>query len=217
MAIAFFDMDGTIINGDTNDLVMGKLKNTGLIDEAFIRKLESFEETFYRGCLDIYAFMRFASAPFKDMSAKQRDDLLASVVKEVILPRVYPGALRTIKFHKANHDAIAIVTSTADFLAKHVASLLGIDNVIATPIECVDGKVTGNIVGEPAYKELKVTKIKQFVQEKGLSLDGAYAYGDSINDVPMLLLCSHKIAVNPNEKLLNDPVFGQLECVDWSV
>ncbi|MGN1282021.1 MAG: HAD family hydrolase, partial [Succinivibrio sp.] len=148
---------------------------------------------------------------------KNRDALLSEIVREKIIPHVFPGARRAIEFHKKRNDLIVIVTSTADFLARHIARQVGIDHVIATSIECVDGKVTGKIVGDPAYKELKVTKIRQFVEQNDLSIEDSYAYGDSVNDIPMLLLCTHKIAVNPNEKLLNDPLINQFECVDWSV
>ena len=118
-------------------------------------------------------------------------------------------------FHKKRGDRIFIVTSTCDYIVEHVASLLGISDYIAAPMEKVDGRLTGKQCGIVPYQEDKVKRINEILKKDNLSLEDSYAYGDSINDLPMLMMCTHRFAVDPNEKLLNHPDLKALKVVNW--
>ena len=127
MSLALFDMDGTLIDGDTNDISFSQYLAKGLIDNSVIDKLNYFEDLFYKGVLDINEFVRFAVTPLLNFSKEKRDLVLDGIVKDHIYPKVRAGALKQIKFHQDRGDTVVIVTSTMDYLVEVVARYLNIE------------------------------------------------------------------------------------------
>lgn len=216
MAIAFFDMDGTLIYGDTNDLSLKYFIEKGLATPDRYAHLKECGQLFFKGVLDINAFVRFAVEPLVGIKKERLQEILSDCVKSRILPHVKKGALRAIDFHKKRGDTTVIVTSTMDYLVEHVAKGCGIDNIIAAPMERIDGVLTGKQCGVVPYQQDKVNRIHAFLKEHNLSLDDAYAYGDTVNDLPMLLMSAHRYAINPNAELIKHPDFNKLIVEDWN-
>ena len=215
MSLAFFDMDGTLVGGDTNDITLHHFVKLGIAPSDMLVKLSECERKFFEGSLDINDFVRFAVTPLLKLSKDEQYKVLHETVRDLIIPLVKPGAKRALDFHKKRGDRIFIVTSTCDYIVEHVASLLGISDYIAAPMEKVDGRLTGKQCGIVPYQEDKVKRINEILKKDNLSLEDSYAYGDSINDLPMLMMCTHRFAVDPNEKLLNHPDLKALKVVNW--
>lgn len=216
MAVAFFDMDGTLIDGDTNDLSLRYMIDKGLATEDRYQKLRHYGELFFQGVLDINQFILFAVEPLVGIEKDNLQALLTDCVNSRILPHVKPGAKKAIEFHKQRGDCTVIVTSTMDYLVEHVAKGLGIDNIIAAPMERIEGVLTGKQSGLVPYQEGKVIRIKEFIKDNGVDMSESYAYGDTINDLPMLLLCNHRYAIDPNDKLVAHPDFNKLILKSWN-
>lgn len=216
MSLALFDMDGTIIDGDTNDISFNQYLAQGLIDKSVIDKLNYFEDLFYKGVLDINEFVRFAVTPLLNFSKEKRDHVLDSIVKNYIYPKVRLGALKQIKFHKDRGDTVVIVTSTMDYLVEVVARYLKVEYYLGAPMEQQDGRLTGKQAGIVPFQQDKITCVKEFAMQHHLSLEGAYGYGDSVNDIPMLSICEHKFAVNPNLKLLEHEFIKECTVLNWA-
>ena len=215
MSLAFFDMDGTLVGGDTNDITLHHFVKLGIAPSDMLVKLSECERKFFEGSLDINDFVRFAVTPLLKLSKDEQYKVLHETVRDLIIPLVKPGAKRALEFHKKRGDRIFIVTSTCDYIVEHVALLLGIGDYIAAPMEKVDGRLTGKQSGIVPYQEDKVKRINEILKKDNLSLEDSYAYGDSINDLPMLMMCTHRFAVDPNEKLLNHPDLKALKVVNW--
>lgn len=215
MAFAFFDMDGTIIDGDSNDITYYELFVRKLVDKAFIEKLENYEDMFYRGVLDINEFVSFATTPFQKYNQNELDELLGSIVNTKIAPLFKKGAIERIKYHKEKGDTVIIVTATNDYIVKHIAKALGIDDYIASKMEVVDGHLTGNKLLEVPFKSGKETRIKKYLQGKDFSLKDSCAYGDSVNDIEMMLMCENAYMVDPNENMLKDPRVKNMKVVSF--
>ncbi len=215
MSLALFDMDGTIIDGDTNDISFNQYLAQGLIDKSVIDKLNYFEDLFYKGVLDINEFVRFAATPLLNFSKEKRDLVLDNIVKNNIYPKVRLDALKQIKFHKDRGDTVVIVTSTMDYLVEVVARYLKVEYYLGAPMELQGGRLTGKQAGIVPFQQDKITCVKEFAMQHHLSLEGAYGYGDSVNDIPMLSICEHKFAVNPNQKLLEHEFIKECTVEDW--
>ena len=216
MSLALFDMDGTIIDGDTNDISFNHYLAQGLIDKSVIDKLNYFEDLFYKGVLDINEFVRFAVTPLLNFSKEKRGEVLDSIVKNFIYPKVRADALKQIKFHKDRGDTVVIVTSTMDYLVEVVARYLKVEYYLGAPMEQQDGRLTGKQAGIVPFQQDKITCVKEFAMQHHLSLEGAYGYGDSVNDIPMLSICEHKFAVNPNQKLLEHEFIKECTVLNWA-
>lgn len=215
MSLALFDMDGTIIDGDTNDISFNQYLAQGLIDKSVIDKLNYFEDLFYKGVLDINEFVRFAVTPLLNFTKEKRDLVLDGIVKNNIYPKVRLDALKQIKFHKDRGDTVVIVTSTMDYLVEVVASYLKVEYYLGAPMEQQDGRLTGKQAGIVPFQQDKITCVKEFAMRHHLSLEGMYGYGDSVNDIPMLSICEHKFAVNPNQKLLEHEFIKECSVLNW--
>lgn len=215
MSLALFDMDGTIIDGDTNDISFNQYLAQGLIDKSVIDKLNYFEDLFYKGVLDINEFVRFAVTPLLNFTKEKRDLVLDNIVKNNIYPKVRLDALKQIKFHKDRGDTVVIVTSTMDYLVEVVASYLKVEYYLGAPMEQQDGRLTGKQAGIVPFQQDKITCVKEFAMRHHLSLEGMYGYGDSVNDIPMLSICEHKFAVNPNQKLLEHEFIKECSVLNW--
>ena len=215
MAAAFFDMDGTLIDGDTNDLSLHFFVRKGLKPKEFLAPLSEMGRLFFLGKVDINEVARFAVQPLIGLDAAQRTALLEECVREAIAPHFKPGAKAAVAFHHRRGDTLVMVTSTNDYLARKVADAFGIEYVIASPMELKHGVLTGRQAGIIPYQQDKVVRIREFLREHHLDLKDSWAYGDSINDLPMLLSAEHPFAVDPEKSLRQSPDFARLQEVSW--
>lgn len=212
MSLAFFDMDGTLVNGDTNTLFIKHLYKEKIIDDSFLKPLSFFHEEYFKGTLHIEDFIFHVINPLCNISKEKRDSIVIPCIENDIMPHIKEGAKKAIQYHKDKGDTLFLVTTTVDYIASEVASRLNIDHVIATPLFYDDkGVLQKKINGIPPYKEGKKIRILNFIKDHNLSLDDSYAYGDSINDIDMFSICSHKIGIDINEELKNHPYAKNLE------
>lgn len=216
MAFAFFDMDGTIIDGDSNDITYYELNKIKLVDDCFIQKLNNYEDMFYKGILDINEFVEFATTPFIKYSMDELDEILGSIVRRCIVPKIKKGARDRIDYHNENNDRVIIVTATNDYLVKHVAKALGIDDFIASSMEVKNNHLTGKKLCEVPFKQGKERRIREYLKNEDYSLKGSFGYGDSVNDIEMLLMCEHGYLVDPNENMLKDPRVKDMKVVSFN-
>lgn len=204
MALAIFDLDNTLIGGDSDHLWGEFVCERGLVDsEEFGARNDQFYEDYKSGQLDIDAYLRFALAPLKgrelqELAAWHRD-FMASKIEPVMLPR----ASQLIANHRDRNDHLLVITATNEFITRPIASALGIEDILACQAQMVDGYYTGEPEGVPSYHEGKVTRLEQWLRGRDISLEGAYFYTDSHNDLPLLEQVDKPIAVDPDPILLS--------------
>jgi HAD superfamily hydrolase (TIGR01490 family) len=202
MTLAIFDLDNTLIAGDSDHLWGVFLCEQNLVDgDDFARRNEAFYAAYQRGELDIDAYLRFALAPLAGRPQEQLDDWHAAFMREKIKPIMLPAAEELIARHRDQGDTLLIVTATNAFITRPIAQALGIDNLLACEGEMVDGRYTGQPRGIPTYREGKVKRLEAWLEETGLSLAGAWFYSDSHNDLPLLERVDNPVAVDPDEIL----------------
>ena len=149
-------------------------------------------------------------------NSEEVSKIVKPCVHDLILKHIRKGALDAIEFHRKRNDKLIIVSATVDYIIKPVADALNIDFAIAAPTERINDKITGKLSGTVPYQDGKRQRIMQFLKENSLSLDDAYAYGDSVNDIEMFKLCAHRYAVNPTKELQENVYFKKLETLDWN-
>ncbi len=202
MPLALFDLDNTLINGDS-DYSWGQfLVAKGVVDHStYEEQNEQFYRDYQSGRLDVIAYLEFALAPVARLNAEQRETLHNEFMDTVIAQMWQPQAEKLIQQHRESGDRLLIITSTNRFVVEPVCHRLGITEIIASEPEVIAGEYTGKVAGTPCFQEGKVIRLNQWLQETGESLAGSYFYSDSINDLPLLLEVEHPIAVDPDDKL----------------
>jgi HAD superfamily hydrolase (TIGR01490 family) len=164
---------------------------------------DRFYADYEAGQLDIFAYLEFSLAPLAAMEPQQLAELHSEFMQQVIAPMRLPQAEALIEKHRNAGDQLLVITSTNRFIVEPICKSLGINELLATDPEMIDGRYTGGVVGTPTYQEGKVERFNQWLKENNVSKAGSYFYSDSINDLPLLLEVSHPVAVDPDEALRN--------------
>ncbi len=202
MTLAIFDLDNTLIAGDSDHSWGEFLCNKGYVDADHYRSTnDRFYDDYCRGELDIYAYQRFALEPLKGKTPAQMAERHAEFMREAIEPLWLPKAEALLQQHRDEGHFLLIITATNRFITEPIAHKLGVDDLIATDPELVDGIYTGEISGTPCYQHGKVERLEQWLKDNTHNLSGSYFYSDSHNDLPLLEQIDHPVAVDADEKL----------------
>jgi len=213
MTLAIFDLDNTLIGGDSDNLWGQFLCDQKLVDAAgFEQQNNRFYEDYKTGGLDIDAYLRFALGPLKGQPRDTLDSWHREFMRTVIEPIMLPKAEALVAKHRAQGHTLLIITATNVFVTRPIATALGIENLLGCEAEIVDGLYTGEPAGIPSYREGKVTRLNAWLADTGESMDGAYFYGDSQHDLPLLELVDNPVAVDPDDRLRK-----RAEEADWVV
>ncbi|MFN0039437.1 MAG: HAD family hydrolase [Burkholderiales bacterium] len=203
MRLALFDLDHTLLAGDSDFEWAQFLIDKGVLDrEVQEARNRQFYEAYKSGTLDIHEFLDFQLLPLSRHPRTQLDEWHLAFMRERILPMITRKARDLVESHRG--DARVIVTATNSFVTWPIAREFGIENLIATEPEQVDGEFTGRVSGVPSFREGKVTRVRAWMVEHGIAWDDiqeSWFYSDSLNDLPLLSIVSHPVAVDPDETL----------------
>lgn len=207
--IALFDLDHTLIPLDS-DFAWGEFTTSlGWTDAAtFRQENHDFYEHYKAGTLDIHAYCRFSTAAIVRQGQAPSLAAHAQFMDTVIRPAIQPQALELVRQHQAAGDEVIIVTATNAFVTRPIAQAFGVNELIAIELVRDDapggsGWYTGEIAGTPSFREGKVTRVTEWLAQRGLDWGRVHTtfYSDSINDVPLLEKADVAVATNPDPRL----------------
>ena len=202
MALAIFDLDHTLLNGDSDYLWGEYMVANNIVDKAEYQRLnQSFLEDYHRGELDNERYLGFALHPLTLHPIEALYQWRKDYVENWIKPIIATGAPALLEKHRQQGDTLIIVSATNFFITEPIAALLNIPHLLATQPEIIDNRYTGKYLGTPTFKEGKVTVLNEWLETTLHRLDDSYFYSDSINDLPLLEQVAHPVAVNPDEAL----------------
>ena len=206
MALALFDLDNTLLAGDSDHAWGEFLIQRGAVNPACHAETnDRFYADYVAGTLDIHAFCRFAFEPLARTPRARLEEWRAHFINEVIHPMIAPGAPNLLAQHRQAGDQLVIITATNQFVTGPIAELLGVDHLIATLAEeGADGEFTGELSGVPCFQEGKIERLRQHLADYAdpdATIRGATFYSDSHNDIPLLESVGHPVAVDPDPAL----------------
>jgi HAD superfamily hydrolase (TIGR01490 family) len=205
--LALFDLDNTLLAGDSDYEWAQFLIDRGVVDRA---RYEAENDRFYAqyeaGTLDIFEFLDFQLAPLALHPRAQLDAWHAEYMAAKVRPMIAPGTSSLVERHRAAGARCAIITATNSFVTAPIARELGVAHLIATEPETrgPDGAFTGKVAGIPCFREGKVARLEQWLASMGTPLEEfatSWFYSDSHNDLPLLELVGHPVAVDPDQTL----------------
>jgi HAD superfamily hydrolase (TIGR01490 family) len=207
MDLVLFDLDNTLLAGDSDYEWAQFLIDRGVLDRAtYEAENDRFFAQYRAGTLDIYEFLDFQLAPLARYPRAQLDAWHAGFMDAKIRPMIGRPARSLVAGHLAAGSLCAIVTATNSFVTGPIAREFGVAHLIATEPEARDGEFTGKVAGTPSFRAGKVTRLEQWLSVMGQSLEGfdaTWFYSDSHNDLPLLELVERPIAVDPDDTLRN--------------
>ena len=179
MTLAIFDLDNTLIGGDSDNLWGQFLCEQHLVETTdYAQRNDQFYADYQAGQLDIDAYLRFALSALKGHSPRQLKDWHLAFMASKITPIMLPKAAALIDDHRQRGHELLVITATNRFITEPIVQSLGIQNLIASEGEIIDGRYTGEPSGVPSYHSGKVTRLYEWLDGGKASVDGAWFYGD---------------------------------------
>jgi len=205
MKLALFDLDQTLLPLDSDQSWGEFTLNLGWVDrQRFKQRNDAFYADYNAGCLDIHAYVRFATESMRQRGMVQAQEAHQAFMREVIQPAITPQALELVEQHRAQGETLVMVTATNEFVTGPIAQAFGMDVLLAVQlVRDEQGNFTGDIDGTPSLREGKVTRVNQWLAEQGLSLSEVHAtfYSDSMNDLPLLEKVDVPVITNAGPEL----------------
>ena len=213
MSLAIFDLDNTLIAGDSDYEWGQHLVELGVVEgKVYADANQRFYDAYKAGTLDILEFCRFAFRPLATHSIAKLREWREDFITNRIRPLILPAARSLLARHREAGDSLIIVTATNSFITRPIADELGVERLIATEPEWREGRFTGEPAGIPCFREGKVKRLEAWLAESGESLTGSWFYSDSHNDLPLLELVDHPVAVDADV-----PLTAHAEQKGWPV
>lgn len=202
MGIALFDLDNTLLGGDSDYLWGCFLAEQGVVDrDLYEQQNRRFYDQYKVGELDIHEFLRFQLRPLAEHDMAMLNRWRERFLEEKIAPIVLPKAQALIEEHRRRGDLPVIITATNRFITGPIARLFGVEELLATEPEVIDSRYTGGIIGTPCFQEGKVKRLAGWLEDHAQTLGQSWFYSDSHNDLPLLEQVTHPVAVDPDEIL----------------
>jgi HAD superfamily hydrolase (TIGR01490 family) len=202
MSLTIFDLDNTLLDGDSDYLWGQFLAEQGVVDGTlYEQQNQAFYEQYKQGTLDIHEFLSFALKPLSEHPLKELYNWRDQFMQEKILPIILDKGRQLIEQHRQSGNILMIITATNRFVTQPIAENLGVPFLLATDPEKIDNRYTGRVQGTPCFQEGKVTRLRHWLTGSAVTLDDSWFYSDSHNDLPLLEIVTHPVAVDPDEAL----------------
>ena len=213
--LIIFDLDNTLIEGDSDRNWGQFLVEEKLVSEDYLLESEKFYSSYYDGNLDIDSFLNFCLGPLKNNQMDKLIDIRKKFIDTKIKPIIRDKAMRAVLGEIKKNNKVIIATATNSFVTRPIAELFSVKELIATEFEIIDNKFTGKVKGFPCFREGKLGKVNEWLESQSYDLCDATFYTDSFNDLPLLERVGKAIVVDGDDKLTLLAKKNGWECVSF--
>jgi HAD superfamily hydrolase (TIGR01490 family) len=217
MPLAIFDLDKTLIGGDSDFLWGEFMSEIGAVDaDTYQVKNQYFFDQYALGQLDINEYLEFCLEPLSQNSIETLNKWHQEFMQSKIIPIILPKAQAVVDQHREKGDTLLVITATNRFVTAPIVHKYGIENLLATEPEVKNGRYTGKVKDEPCFQKGKINHLNRWLAKTDESMVGSVFYSDSHNDLPMLELVDHPVVVNGDatlQKIASEKGWASL---DWT-
>ncbi len=204
-AVAIFDLDGTLVVGQTQVLLVRFLRSARIVSRSFVVGTALWFLAYKAGLVKVNEASRAKGAEvFKGLPEKDVQGLMSRFAEEVMVPRLHPAASAALAEHQAAGDVVAVVSAALHPLVEALCRRLGVTEYAGAGCEVVDRRYTGRLKGPIPYAGEKARIAERFITEHGADPADCWAYADHDTDLELLRLVGHPVAVNPRPRLRSE-------------
>ena len=217
MSLAIFDLDNTLIGGDSDYLWGEFLCDEGIISdkESFQKMNDYFYQQYEKGQLDIYAWAEFSFKVLTEYPLDELNKLREKFIQTKIKPIFLEKAQGCINQHKEDGDTVLVITASNTFITSPIVEMYGINHLLATEPEFIFGRFSGRVSGTPCFQSGKIDNLMPWLEKNNESLTGSYFYSDSHNDLPLLEMVDNPVAINSDKVLTSVALEKGWPVLDW--
>ncbi|MBF0310828.1 MAG: HAD family phosphatase [Magnetococcales bacterium] len=215
--LALFDLDNTLLAGDSDYLWGRYLVERGRVDDSdYEARNRAFYEDYRHGVLDIQAYLRFQLGFLARESRATLESWREEFLERMIRPILLPKGQECIRRHREEGATVLIITATNRFVTEPIARLLGVDDLLATEAEeNADGSFTGQPRGTPCFREGKIRRLEAWLQQRDATPTETWFYSDSRNDLFLLESVHHPVAVDADAVLAEEATRRGWPCISF--
>jgi HAD superfamily hydrolase (TIGR01490 family) len=202
MKLALFDLDNTLLSGDTDVEWFAFLTAQGALPQSEQQANVEMDRRYRAGEASVHEYVRFYLRPYPRHDIAQLREWRSQFLEKHIVPRMLPAGRDLLYSHR--NELVIIITATNRFLTEPIARAFGVEHLIATEPQMANGRFTGDVVGEPCMREGKIVRLEAWLAQRRqtlLDFERSWFYSDSVNDVPLLERVTDPVAVDPDERL----------------
>ncbi|WP_281705070.1 HAD family hydrolase [Aeromonas taiwanensis] len=197
MTLALFDLDETLIAGDSASLWLEYMVAQGLAPVDMVAEEQAMMSLYHQGKMDMHQYMAFTLQPLAGKERQWLDQQCHHFAEQVLRDRLYPEGLARIEWHREQGHTLVLISASGEHLVSPMARMLGMDHCVAIQLDEEEGRLTGQTRGTLSFREGKVARINQLFTDLANPWQESFGYSDSHNDLPLLRAVSHPHAVNP--------------------
>jgi HAD superfamily hydrolase (TIGR01490 family) len=204
MQLALFDLDHTLLSGDSDQLWCDFLLDHGFLDDRVRGLGQDIAARYAAGTIAPPEYSAFFATMLAGQTVTVLRPLRERFLGQVIRPLIPPDARALLQRHRDAGDALLLTTATNRVVSELTAADLGVDHYLCTELEIVDERYSGRIAGEPNMGTGKLKRLREWLAGQGLdeaALKRATFYTDSINDLALLSVVGRPIVVDPDARL----------------
>ena len=217
MALALFDLDETLIAGDSASLWLEYMVAQELAPAGMIAEEQAMMSLYHQGKMDMQEYMAFTLQPLVGKSRQWLGQQCHHFAEQVLRERIYPQGLARIEWHRQRGDTLVLISASGEHLVAPMAQMLGMDHCVAILLDEEEGRLTGQTRGTLSFQEGKVVRINQLFATDAALWQGSFGYSDSHNDLPLLKAVAHPHAVNPAPGLRQVAAEHDWPTLDWQL
>lgn len=200
--LALFDLDKTILDGDSEELWIEYLIDQGHLPRTALAEVERFGHDYVAGHMDFSAWQRFMLQPQMTLEPALLNDLRRDYTDHCLKGILRSGPMQRIGWHRDQQHLVLVITATTRWIVEPIVKAIGADDLLATEIEISDGRVTGEISGVPCFQQGKIQRLQQWLSgQPAIDSENTWSYSDSMNDLPLLEYAQHPVVVTPDARL----------------
>jgi HAD superfamily hydrolase (TIGR01490 family) len=210
--VAFFDVDHTIVNGNSGKILALQAYKYGMFSMANLLTGSLLSWMYKIGLVSSEKMIKIMTGWLTGISEAKLNELISKIFKDVIINHIRDKACKEVEWHNKNKGRTVILSSAISHICDPIKEYLEMDDMICTNIELINGRFTGLSKGKYCYKEEKLYQAKKYCEKHGFTLADAYFYSDSTEDLPLLEKVGNPVCVTPEPALAK--IAGQKK---WTV
>lgn len=204
-AVAVFDLDGTLVVGQTQALLVRFLRRAGVVSRIFVLGTALWFVAYKAGLIKVTQASRAKGAEIlAGLSEDEVKSLMTRFTNEVLVPRLHPATTAALAERRAEGDVVVVVSAALDPLVEALCLYLGVRDFAGARCEIIDGYYTGRLKGPIPYSGEKARVAARFMAEYGADPSDCWAYADHATDIELLRSVGHPVAVNPRPGLRSE-------------